>query len=507
VEQGTPSSLLRVLDLILLRGLESSDFGRVMTAVTVTLLQKLYPGAQNKLPPIDPPPSHGYTRILQNVGTGLYTLPPVNSADYLECVLPFLALLGETREEILLQSAPALWRGRQINPGSPLAPYFLGIVLEHTGSRAAAEDEYFLASILSPDCYPAVLALARIKRESGKTQEALNILSNLAVRNPDNFAVKRALALAYYEARDWPLAESVIDEILQQNNRDGEFILLRAYVMIEQGQILQAQAPLDLYTAGDSTTANPVYLYLRARVLAEGYRNREQALSYLQEALRASPDDEEIAVYTAKFLIGSSLIEEQIEGRRILRNLLNKENPSLWVLGLAVEDAIRREAWREAQAYLERIPPEFRSTQDLLNAYRVERGLGNNAAALSYARELYRRDPVNEEGTMAYISALIDTARQDEAARMIEARLASLPGGSIKSHYYFQRSRLRHDEDAVITDLRSSLFEDPRNLNALIAMFEIYHRRRDERRAAYYLEQALVLSPDNPRLRRYKAEY
>jgi Tfp pilus assembly protein PilF len=174
-----------------------------------------------------------------------------------------------------------------------------------------------------------------------------------------------------------------------------------------------------------------------------------------------------------------------------------------------VEDAIRREAWREARTYLERIPPDFRSIQDLLSAYRVERGLGNNTSALSYARELYRRDPTNDEGTIVYISALIDTGQRDEATRMIEDRLLSLPGssGSLKSRYYFQRSRLQNTEDTVMADLRSSLFEDPRNLNALIAMFEIYHRRRDERRAVYYLRQARALSPENPQLRRYVTEY
>ena len=58
-----------------------------------------------------------------------------------------------------------------------------------------------------------------------------------------------------------------------------------------------------------------------------------------------------------------------------------------------------------------------------------------------------------------------------------------------------------------MNDLSSSLFEDPRNLDALTAMFGIYHRRRDERRAVYYLKQALAISPDNPQLRRYEAEY
>jgi hypothetical protein len=90
---------------------------------------------------------------------------------------------------------------------------------------------------------------------------------------------------------------------------------------------------------------------------------------------------------------------------------------------------------------------------------------------------------------------------------MIDSRLPALTGGTLKSRYFYLRSRVRTNEDSIMNDLRSSLFEDPRNLNALIAMFEIYHHRRDERRAVYYLKQALALAPDNPQLKRYEAEY
>jgi uncharacterized protein HemY len=312
------------------------------------------------------------------------------------------------------------------------------------------------------------------------------------------------MALAWYNNRDWSRAEPAIAEILQRNSRDGEFILMRAHVLVEQGQYLQAQAPLDLYAAINS--ANPLYLFLRARVQAEGHHNRDAALNYLRSLLRNSPNDE-ASVYTARLLMESLRPEDQTEGRDLLGRLLAVPNPSLIVVTLAVQDAVRREAWREAQPYLGRLLEERRSFQDLLYAYTVEHGQGSNAAALSFARELYERDPSNEEGAVAYISALIDTGRQAEAGRMIESRLSSLPGGVLKSRYYYLRSRIRTDDDSVMNDLRSSLFEDPRNLNALIGMFEIYHRRRDERRAVYYLKQALALAPDNPLLKRYEAEY
>jgi cytochrome c-type biogenesis protein CcmH/NrfG len=82
-----------------------------------------------------------------------------------------------------------------------------------------------------------------------------------------------------------------------------------------------------------------------------------------------------------------------------------------------------------------------------------------------------------------------------------------MAGGTLKSRYYYLRSRTRGSEELQMNDLRSSLFEDSRNLNSLIALFEIYQSRNDDRRAAAYLRQALALAPDNPQLKRYEAEY
>jgi uncharacterized protein HemY len=252
---------------------------------------------------------------------------------------------------------------------------------------------------------------------------------------------------------------------------------------------------------------NRLYLFLKARVQAEGYRNRDAALNYLRSILRNNPGDTEVSIYAARLLMESSRREDNAEGAEILQSLLEAPDPSPEVRNLAVQDAMRRQAWREARSHLESLLKDRRSSQDLFNSYIIEHGLGNNAAALQAARELYERDPSSESAATAYISALIDTGRQDEASRMIENRLAELSGGVLKGQYYYLRSRLQGSEESVINDLRSCLFEDPRNLDALIAMFEIYQRRRDDRRAVYYLKQALALAPDNPRLKRWEIEY
>ena len=187
---------------------------------------------------------------------------------------------------------------------------------------------------------------------------------------------------------------------------------------------------------------------------------------------------------------------------------MSVSSPSLEAVTLALTDAIRLEDWSAARLYAERLLRERRSSLDLLAAFTVEEALGNNAAAFAYAREVYERDPSKEEGMIAYVTALIDIDRLEEASRLIENRLNNNAGGGLKSRYFYLLSRLRgNNEELIINDLRSSLFEDPRNLNALVGMFEIYHRRKDERRAVYYLKQALALAPDNIRLKRYEAEY
>jgi tetratricopeptide (TPR) repeat protein len=505
IENGTPPSLLRALGQIRSRQLENTEFGRMMSAIAVTLLQRLYPAVQAQLPPSDPPQTHAYTKILREAERGTYTPPSPSSGDYLEHVLPFIAFLQEGRSERLLIALPDLEKGRTLNPASVLAPFFMGLIYERSGRADEAFDAYTLAYGISAECYPAAIGLARVLESRGQRQDAIRILSDLVIRNPDNITIKRQLAIAYYRNQDWSRAEPAIAEILQRDSRDRQFTLMRAHVLVEQGQFLQAQVPLDIY--GTMDTNNRLYLFLRARVQAEGYRNRDAALNYLRSILRGNPNDTEAAIYAARLLMESNRREDQTEGSELLRALLDTDDPSPQVRNLAVQDAIRRHAWKEAQGYLEPLLRDRRSSQDLLNSYTIERGLGNNAAALQAAREVYERDPSNEDAGVAYVSALIDTGRQDEAGRMIENRLAGLGGGVLKGRYYYLRSRLRGSEESVMNDLRSCIFEDPRNLDALIAMFEIYQRRRDDRRAVYYLKQALALAPDNPQLKRWEVEY
>ena len=518
-EIGSPSSLLSALEQIKDKNLGSTEFGRVMTTVNVTLLKTLYPAVEVQLPPTDPPVTHIYSRIIREAERGVYISPRRNSMDYLEFVLPFLSVYpGERKNAFPLDSyrlaLPDLERATKLNGDSVLAAYFLGVANEQLGRFDAAAAQYSKVWEEFPGCFTAALGLVRIMEAQGRNQEAERFISELVMIFPGNLQVKHQQALIYYNLKDWGRAEAAVDEILERDSRDREFVLLKAHILVEQGQLLQALGFLDVVAGMDP--ANKLYLFLRARIQAEAYNNREAALNSLRSVLRSSTtaqsaDDPVLwttaAVYAARLLMESGRPQDQIEGRDLLARLLAVPVPPLEVVSLALGDAVRREAWTEARDCLTRLLEERRSAQDLLAAYTVEKEQGNASLALSYARELYERDRSSEDGNFAYISALIETGRKLEAARMVENRLENLPGGLLKSRYFFLRSQTRGDEELILGDLRSSLFEDPRNLNALVASFEIYHNRGDERRAVYYLRQALALAPDNLRLKRYEVEY
>lgn len=503
-ESGIPSLMERALDQIQQRNLGTGEFGRIMSAVNVNLFRRVYPGINARFPSPDPPQSHNYARILRDAEQGVYTSPPGNSLDYLEFVLPFLALLDETREDRLLPALPDLRRAAVLNSGSVLAPLFIGMVHERTGNSGEAERAYRRALGLSAECYPAGLALARLKIQAGDLDGAIRDLQEMVRNFSDNSAVKQQLAVAYYRRGDWAQAETAIVEILRQDSRDGELLLMLAHALVEQGRFLSAQRPLELYAAVSGR--NPFYHFLQARILEEGMGNREGAINSLRALVHSGAASGEALIYAVRLFLESPRSEDLEEGRALLKGLL-EGNPGADVIRLAVRDNIKAGNWEAARDYLSPLLNDPRDG-DLLSAYTIEQGLGNNAAALSYARDLYERNPDNDEGVAAYISALIETGRQAEAGRLIESRLAAGLTDSQKSPYYYLRSRIRSGDDQVVADLRASLFADPRNLSSLIAMFEFYHFRRPEKaRALIYLRQALAQDPSNPQLRRYAAEY
>jgi tetratricopeptide (TPR) repeat protein len=505
IESGRLSSMLQAMELIKERDLGGAEFGRVMNGIVTGFIRLVYPDSGIQVLPLDLPQANNYSKIIREAEKGNYVRPPEKSTDFFEYAIPFLSVNDNTPAEELLMIMEDLEKAGELRPLSVLPFYFRGLILERLNLFDEAASSFAQAFEACDECYSALVGIARVTGLSGRSEEAAAQLAGLAARYPDNLRIKRQLAAALYGNGDWARAAPAVDAVLQSAPRDGEFLLMKASILIMQGQYAQALSPLETYSF-----VNPqgrLYLFLRAKVQYEGYRNRDAALNYLRAIILNDPLDEEVLTFTAVLLMESRKDADLAEGRELLARLLQSSGSSAAVLALSLQDAVRRESWREARDFLNSIPAASRDARVLQNAYLAERGLGNNQAALAFARVLYNKDASNNEYAAVYVSALIDNGMREDASLLIERFLSATAGGADKSRFYYLRSRLQENDEAASGDLLSSLFEDPRNLEALTALFEMCHRRKEERRAVYYLKQALALAPANPRLMRYETEY
>ena len=125
--------------------------------------------------------------------------------------------------------------------------------------------------------------------------------------------------------------------------------------------------------------------------------------------------------------------------------------------------------------------------------------LGENQQAFSLADELYINNPTSEDVQITYVKALIANNKKAEALSLINSLLQKA-SSKMKSELYYQKSRIETSDDKKLSDLRSSLTANPRNEDALFALYELYFKKNDYRKAQYYLKQVIALNPSNQEL-------
>jgi Tfp pilus assembly protein PilF len=511
LEIGSPQSLRDMLTMIEEFGLSQSEYGRMMNAIAALIIDRIYPDAGITHGEANPPAHLSYAKILSDVAERKWSPPPSDSTDYLTNVLPCFVLTNSTTADMNNAALFFLQKARRLNPSGVLAIYFSAVIFERTGRLAEARALYDEAVTLSKaECYPAFLGIARILARSNKYDEAITLLLDLTQLYPDNIAARRQLANSYIAEKEWDKADAVIAAVLSNNYRNPEFLLMQALVFIELGRYNQAQLPLDTYVLAGGLETNRQYLFLRARLAWEGNRSRAVAATQLRAILAAAPNDLEAQVYFARLLLGATQAAFKEEGRQMLNQLLLQPSPGPEIIQLALDDAITRGAWTEADGYLEKMLNGTPSLSNLRSAINIKSGLGDHAAALSFARNATEAFPDDEDVRINLIGMLAESdlrAERDEGASMINTALPALKNAVARSRAYFYRSLLRSNEEDAINDLRTSLLEDPRNVDALLGLITIYDKRKDSRRVTFYLQQALVLAPDDPEVNRLRLLY
>ena len=439
-------------------------------------------------------PDNDYTAAIESVKLGVYDTSAGN-ADFFTLVIPSLLLCAQKdRTNYFADSKKALDEASGRFRDSVLLHYLYGLLYARQGKSDAALIEYEIAYMLDMTCFETSCAVANAYVSAGRTSEAKTIADRLYVASPDNVEVLKLCALTSYNTNDMNAAESFVAQILQREPDNTEYILFRAKILFNKGEYIKVSSLLDVYAKTNRT--NRDYLLLKARLLLTWNKNTTSAFSVVQDALSRYPDDEEVILLAAEIASETGSLINGKSASELVAPVLRKDPGNPAALTIKVKEAVLAESWEDAyEASSLLITSDKSDSSKLLH---VESCLNTNriSEASGLVRELYDKNN-NDEGVLEYyIKVLIAEGNKTQALAIIEKRLPSV-SAKLKSSLYYERSRLQTSSDKILADLRSSLTSNPRNRNALFALYSYYMDAADFRKAQYYLKQVLALNPSD----------
>ncbi len=532
---ASPKSLSEAFSLIGTSKALKLDEARSLAWIAARIAGLVYPEAAEELVPADlrnqgETPATPLARFAGEAAAGRPGTPePALEGQPLAELVPALALFRSESRETARRALEGLERFARLGAVSALPGIVRGLDAERRKDWQGALGFYAEALSVAGDAYPASAGRARAFLATNRPAEALAELDAALSLRPsasDYATLRRARAEAYYRLGRFAEAEPLVIGVLREDPLDSGFVLMRAHLLTRARAYQQALPLLDAYATVDP--GNRRYLLLRTLV-AEGLKSRDEALKWARRGLTAYPDDPEFLAAAARLLFAAPLsLKLELrdaalaEGRELARRTLDagRVEPGSTLAPLEAQlkgeaiaeaarllllDAVARYDWTTALSLLDRAKTAPGFDARALSGL-VLRKSGEWGRALEEAAAWYREAPESEEAIAAYARALIGAKSDKAAQELITRHLAGKTSPSFRSTLLYLQGVLAKNEEAALGFFRSSLVENADNGEALVAMYDLYYRRKEYQRARFYLKQALAIAPEDPELKRRARE-
>lgn len=501
MEIGSPASIRRAAAKV--RN-PSTQPEKVLVAVASSLMSIVWPSEQNTIAvPSDIEPN-AYTAAIESARMGIYDVNTGNT-DFFTIVLPSLVLLtSQTQSDYYSQSQAALTTGLQMRPDSVLVRYLLGCLSQRMGDLDAALDMFGRAVDLDENCLETGYALAEVNFLLYRYEEAQHVAEGLLAKYPGNLKVLKLLAQIASATGNYMVAEGYINQVLQREPDNAQFILLRVEVLLDRGDYVKAVSLLDAYSRVDKISRD--YLLLRSRLQYEWNKNAAAAAATAEQALELYPDDDAVVLAAAHL---ATITGNRVQGKtagELAQEILAQDPDNPDAIFIRAEDAVVRKDWNTAYSSTSRLM-EFGALNLARRLLHVEAclGVGRVGEAQREIQPLYEQYMDSDEVKELYIRTLAAAGSRGEVRSLIASLLPSA-SSQLKSFLYYQRSLLATSDADKLADLRQSLTANPRNSEALFQLYRYYFDRQDYRKAQYYLKQVVALSPNDEEMLRLNSE-
>lgn len=290
--------------------------------------------------------------------------------------------------------------------------------------------------------------------------------------DPTNSAILLGLAQAHASARQFDDAERVLNEVISRETTEVQALILKADILLRRAE-----------ASGGASRKQSI----------------EQAIAALEQAKAAQPRNMEVLKMLAAAHVANQDIARIITAYRDILAVNPRDTYSLLILGNVLSKIPGRQ--EEAIPYFERV---IELRRGFINTY-------------IYLAQLYHELGRHDQAIATYKQALLVDPRNEQALRGFDQAIARFHDGrptdqQILRHYdQFAKEfpyspeiqRLFADKLMEKKELRRAvaqyhkvLYLDSENVEALIALGNVYVQEKDIAEATKYFSKAVDINPD-----------
>ncbi|MFP4364845.1 MAG: tetratricopeptide repeat protein [Spirochaetia bacterium] len=493
IASATPDSLYSAAQAIINSDLRNTPEARALLYAADQTLEILYPGADQIDTSVTPPGDYYFSQMFENIEAGEAFAAEGSSAGFISLVFPALALLNTSDIEIEEAFIEMLQNALTLNQESVLPPFLLGLIHHRRGEENRALEYYNLTLSIDPDMYPAKTGRAFIYFSNNRTVEAFQAADELFQEYSEDPYVIALAARQYYERTEYNSARNYINRALQLAPQNMQFLILKGLILEAMNDwtgMDQLLSVLERYPR-----KGPEYYRIHAMYALEYREDEQTALEKILTGLEEYPNNMSLYLPAAQIFHSLGQFTNAVNHYTLILDVPAYRKQALTGL---TEIALMRNNFSQARSYIDELLEIEETESLLLTAAEIYAQLGLESELADIYNKLYTNYGVNY--LPEYIQLLLATNQRAQALSLINSRIDTLEDSAIRSQLYYYLAVLTEERQEKISILRTALYEDPTNTDALIQMGRAYERNQELQRALLYYRQAFILEPENQEL-------
>ena len=345
------------------------------------------------------------------------------------------------------------------------------------------------------DIFPYQMALADFDYAQGNVADSFKLLQTLAENStvPDQAqAAKLKLAEFNLARKNIDVAEALIADILQKDNRNVNALRLRAVIHMSRDQLEPAVS--DLREAlNDQPRSTELMLMLATAYERMG--SIELAEKEYADATRVSNYDPNVGLSYVAFLRRRGSTQRAAD---VLSDLASRKPNNIAILTALAEVKLVQQDWPAAQEIGESIKRlgtnEGVADQILGASFSGQQKFGDSIAAFQSA---VAAAPSATQPMVSLVRTLIQAKQTDRAVAFLQSVLKSNPSNAEALVLLGSVQIANNAPDQAIKSFMSAIDKQPKDIIGYRALADLYIKQKNPDQAFKIIQAGLVAQPNN----------